>query len=89
MFYILRKYVWRIVNVNRWWLNEIGYVLFCFLIFVFVFVIGVLVEIWLLLFDILFWSLILFGIVFIVDEEIGLLVVGLLLFCFVIDKILM
>lgn len=70
-------------------MNEIGYVLFCFLIFVFVFVIGVLVEIWLLLFDILFWSLILFGIVFIVDEEIGLLVVGLLLFCFVIDKILM
>lgn len=70
-------------------MNEIGYVLFCFLIFVFVFVIGVLVEIWLLFFDILFWSLILFGIVFIVDEEIGLLVVGLLLFCFVVDKILM
>lgn len=70
-------------------MNEIGYVLFCFLIFVFVFVIGVLVEIWLLFFDILFWSLILFGIVFIVDEEIVLLVVGLLLFCFVIDKILM
>lgn len=40
------KYILRIVNINMELLNEIGYVLFCFLLLVFLFVvvISVLLE---------------------------------------------